>query len=457
MSNLWERASTAWTHLLHGKTAYEFTNTWDAGQPAYTGGNLYNNVVYGLRRNELMYACMMMKADSASATRLRVTRKKDGQELPDHACRVLLSKPNPYMTEFDFTSLTLLMLDLAGRAVWEKQRSKAGRVVGLWPLRPDFLKPVKGPNGLPIGYQYTPDNLAQPIPLDGRDVLEFKLWDPLDLYGGLSPVSVAGRIGDVDNAATDYLKKFFEQGGIPPGILSSKLKLNDPAVADIRRRWKERYGGWQNWTEPAVLDSDASYQRTGLGFDEMGFDVLDARSEARICAVLGVPAILVGAKVGLDRSTFSNAKQAEKYFWQHTLLPLYKRIDDELQNDLASEFGSDIELARDLSNVPALQEDQDARWKRAHDGLAVGGLTVNEYRAQLGLPAVANGEVFLRTLSQLEVPAMIAKGKKAATCEHETKADAAPDDDQRRKSERQLEKAMSEYFDAQIGRIVKAV
>lgn len=453
----WERFTTAFGVLMHGKTAYEFTNTWDQGQVTYTSANYQNNVIYGLRRNELIYACIMMKADSASVTSLAVRRRKDGQELPDHACKAVLAKPNPYMTEFDFMSITLLMLDLAGRATWEKQRSKAGRVVGLWPLRPDLCQPVKGPNGLPIGYQYAASGVAQPIPLDTSDVLEFKLWDPLDLFSGLAPVSVAGRIGDVDNAATDYLKKFFEQGGIPPGILSSKLKLNDPAVADIRRRWKERYGGWQNWTEPAVLDSDASYQRTGLGFEEMGFDVLDARSEARICAVLGVPAILVGAKVGLDRSTFSNAEQAEKYFWQHTLLPLYKRIDDELQNDLASEFGADIELVRDLSQVPALQEDQDAKWKRAHDGLSVGGLTVNEYRAQLALPAVANGDVFLRTLSQVEVPAMVVKGKKALGCEHQHKATPPDDDDERRKSERALEAAMVEYFDAQLGRIKKAV
>ena len=453
----WERFTTAFSVLMLGKTAYEFTNTWDQGQVTYTSANYQNNVIYGLRRNELIYACLMMKADSASVTHLEVRRRKDGQVLPEHPCKAVLAKPNPYMTEFDFISLTLLMLDLAGRATWEKQRSKAGRVVGLWPLRPDLCQPVKGPNGLPIGYQYAASGVAQPIPLDTSDVLEFKLWDPLDLFSGLAPVSVAGRIGDVDNAATDYLKKFFEQGGIPPGILSSKLKLNDPAVADIRRRWKERYGGWQNWTEPAVLDSDASYQKTGLSFDEMGFDVLDARSEARICAVLGVPAILVGAKVGLDRSTFSNAEQAEKYFWQHTLLPMYKRIDDELKTDLLSEFGSDIELVRDLSNVPALQEDVDSHWQRAREALTAGALTVNEFRAEVGMPSVSNGDVFLRTLSQLEIPAAVAKGKKSRSHEHEEKAAAAPDDDERRKREKALEKAMVSYFDGQLGRIEKAV
>jgi hypothetical protein len=108
--------------------------------------------------------------------------------------------------------------------------------------------------------------------------------------------------------------------------------------------------------------------------------------------------------------------------------------------------------------VPALQEDTNARWQRAREGLTAGGLTLNEYRAQLDLPAVTNGEVFLRTLAQVEVPALLPKGAKAAGCEHEHKAKGVPDDeDDRRKSERALESAMAEYFTAQLGRIEKAV
>jgi len=453
--NVWQRAITALNTFFNGKTAYEYTNTWDVGQPVYPDPHFQNNVKFGLRKNELIYSCIALKADSAAQTRLLVHNRKDGAERPEHPLRSLIGQPNPYMTEFDFVGIVLMMLDLAGRCVWEKERSRAGRVVGLWPLRPDWLLPVRGPTGFPMGYEYHVPGApnGRPIPLDSRDVLEFKLWDPLDMYNGLAPVSVAGRVGDVDNAATDYLKRFFEHGGVPQGILSSKLKLTDPQVTDIRRRWRERYGGWAKWMEPAVLDSDATYQQTGLDFKEMGFEVLDARAEARICAVLGVPPILVGAKVGLDRSTFSNAEQAEKYFWQHTLMPVYKRIRDELQSDLATEFGSDVELRWDLSEVAALQEDQGKVWERARASASAGIITINEARDQMGLPAVRNGDVFIRTLTMMEVPALISKGQKALEHSHEHKAGEAPDNDDRRKAERALQRDMESYFKAQLGRI----
>lgn len=469
--NLWERFTTAASVLLSGKTAYEFTNTWQQGQPAYTSGGFTRNVVHGYRKNELIYSCVALKADSAATPVLRVYRKRDDVELPEHPLRRLLRKPNPFMSDFDFIAITLMLLDLAGRTVWEKQRSGGGRVVGLWPLRPDWLLPVLGPGGLPSAYEYHAEGKI--IPMLSQDVLEFKVWDPLNLYDGLAPVSVAGRVGDVDNAATDYLKKFFDQGGIPPGILSSKLKLTDPAVADIRRRWKERYGGWQNWTEPAVLDSDAAYQQTGMSFKDMGFDVLDGRSEARICAVLRTPAILVGAKVGLDRATYSNYGEARKAYWQDDLTPQYRRLADELNNDLAGEFGDDVELRWDFSQVPALQEDQTAVWERAGKALERRGITVNEYREAIGKPKMPGSEYDKLPAAPAPLALPPAKEPPAEEAEDEPTEEAprkilrygqarktaedAPDADERRKAEKALQKDMESYFERQRKRIVEVV
>jgi phage portal protein BeeE len=142
-----------------------------------------------------------------------------------------------------------------------------------------------------------------------------------------------------------------ETGGQPPGLLKTKQKLIDAEVADIRRRWGERYGGYRHWNEPAVLDSDAEFQKVGLSFEEMGFDVLDARSEARICMVMGVPPILVGAKIGLDRATYSNYGEARLAWWEDTLIPQYRNFESVIANDLAPDFGDDIAVGFDFGDV----------------------------------------------------------------------------------------------------------
>ena len=466
------RMVTAMQSLFSSKTAYEYSvSSWEAGKPQYPQSNFYNNTVHGYRKNELIYSCIAKKADSAATPVLRVHRKSDGKELPNHPAKLLITEPNPFMSDFDFMALSMIMLDLAGRACWEKQRSRAGKVVGLWPLRPDWLKPVLGPSGLPAGYSYEPEGVSQPIPMGYEDVLELKLWDPLRLYDGLAPVSVAGRVGDVDNAATDFLKLFFEKGGIPPFIFSSKLKLTDAAVSDIRRRLQERYGGYQNWLVPGVVDSDATVQRLGLTFAEMGFDVLDARSEARICMILRVPPILLGAKVGLDRSTFSNYAEARKAWWQDDLTPQYRRVKDELNNDLITEFGNDVEFRWDLSEVPAFQEDQGAIWTRGVEAMKARGISVDEFRDMIGLPPALPDQNFLAA----PVAPMIAPPKPDNPEDEQPeedpekeaepgvkalsrKAEDEPDDaDERRKAEKALQKDMESYFERQKRRIVEAV
>lgn len=453
--NFLDRLSFAFRFALSGKTAYDILPTWDQGKAAYPLANFEANVRSGYRKNELIFACISLKADSSAQPKL-LAYGKDGSEKTDHALRALLKRPNPFMTEFDFFALTLAFLDLAGRAYWEKVRSRAGQVVQLWPLRPDWLRPVKQAGQFISGYQYSVPGISQPIPLAVNDVLDFKLHDPLDLYNGLAPASVAGRVGTVDNSATDFVKLFFESGGMPAGILTSKQKLIDAQVDDIRRRWRERYGGYAKWIDPAVLDSDATYQKLGLDFKEMGFEQLDARNEARVCMVLRTPPILIGATVGLARSTFSNYGEARRAYWEDTLAPQYKRIGDECQNDLASEFEDGLELRWDYSGVPAMQEDRDASWRRATAALSAGGLTVNMFLEEIGEEAIGPaGDVFLRTTLQVEVPMQtvrsVAKGALPTT-----KAAKPPDDDERRKHERALDTALNGYFDAQLGRVRRA-
>lgn len=433
--------------LLHSKEAFNVIPTWEDGQPTYTNTNFWNNVNSGYKKNELIYSCITKKADTAALPRMVVTDIKSGEPKPDHQLQAVLNQPNPHMTGYNFAFLTILFLDLAGRAYWEIVRSRAGRIVQLWPLRPDWMYPIKSGTEFISGYEYrVPTHKL--ITLDTRDVLDFKLYDPINLYSGLAPVSVAARIGDTDNSTTDFIKLFFEKGGMPPGIISSKLRLQDKDIKVMRKRWRKRYGGWKKWIDPAILDKDATYQKIGLTFKEMGFETLDARSEARICMVLKVPPILVGAKVGLDRSTFSNYAEARKSFWQDTMIPQYKLIVDECNSALSSEYPN-VVIKWDYSDVPALRDDEKEIWERSNKALVSAGITRNEFRDFVGLGPVANGDVFLQSLTFEEVPAKTA-GRKDALPGTEQKAlstpDNAPDDNLRRATEKQYRDVTKKYF-----------
>lgn len=401
--NIFNRLKSA-TFAFFGesKTVATLMPTWAEGRPVDKEVNFEQIVKEGWRKNELMFACINKTANTASQVNLLITKGKKAQD--NHPLKILIDRPNPFMSQFDLWYAILAFQKLSGWAVFEKERSGAGKVVALWPLRPDWLKELPSSTKVIGGYKYEPPGLtAQFIPTE--DVLAFRLFDPLGMFHHWPPVAVASRVGTVDNRTTDYIDKFFIEGGIPPGILKTRMKLNDAIVTDIRRRWSERYGGMSNWMAPAVLDSDAEYQKVGLDFREMGFEVLDARNEARICMVLDVPPIMVSANIGLLRSTFSNYREARLAWWQDSLVPLYKNLKDTLVTGFTDDFG-DIETEWDFSSVPALQEELNARWDRAIKAFMAGAITINTFNAQIGLPDLGlNGEVFVRQLSLIEVPA----------------------------------------------------
>lgn len=380
-----------WTFA--GKSVYQMEPLWKNHKAEYPKQDYLSNIENGYRKNEVIFACLSLKADSASATQLKIRDKVRQEDVLYSPVMSLLTDPNPYMSLFDFISCTLIILDLAGVCYWEKIRNAYGMPVQLYPLRPDWVK-CKVEKGIPSYSYNVPGKDPEPLPYE--DLVIFRIFDPLNQYGGCAPVSVASRVGSVDNATTDYLKLFFQEGGMPPGVLTTKQKLGPTDVDRIRANWKKRYGGINKWLEPAVLDMDATYTKLGLTFKEMGFDELDGRSESRIAQVLRVPPILISAKIGLDRSTFSNYAEARKAFWQDTLVPIYKRLRDTLQKQLVeADFGFGLELYWDYSEVPALQEDANLRWTRATTAWEKGAITRNEFYEEVGLAQRPTGDVYL--------------------------------------------------------------
>lgn len=441
--NFMQRLSLASTVLFRGtKALAHLVPSWQDEKPVYSNINFESMVRHGWRKNELIFACVDRTANTAAQVKLKVKDTK-GNELPDHPLRRLLRNPNPYMSEFDFWASVHIFQKLAGRAVYEKERSRAGQVVRLWPLRPDWLAVIPSNTAVIKGYEYAPPGMS-PVQLAPEDVLDFKLFDPLSMYNGWPPAAVASRVGDVDNSATDYLKIFFDKGGMPPVYLKTSKVVGDPLKQAIREGWAQLYGGSRHWAEPAVLDADFEVHKTGLSFDEMKIDVLDARNEVRVCMVMAVPPLIVGAKAGLDRSTYSNAEQMRTVWWEDILIPAYINLNDTIYRSLALEFG--VETEWDFSQTPAMVLTRQKAFDTARNALSGGGVTLNEYREMINLPTLgAAGEVFLRTLAQTEVPAP-ARGSKAIELHSHTppehKGAMPPDLQERTKAEKDLKKAV---------------
>jgi HK97 family phage portal protein len=191
-------------------------------------------------------------------------------------------------------------------------------------------------------------------------------------------------------------------------VVTVQDEITDELVDRLRSKWFARYGGSRRGS-PAFLQAGMDVKPLGINLKDLEFPELRASSETHVCMAFKVPPILVNAKVGLDRSTFANYQEAVRSFWFGPLQALQRRFRDAFADRLVPGFTGvgrrSIMLQWDISNVPALREAESARWERATNALARGGITRNDFRRTVGLPPVPNGDTFLTPAGVVSEPA----------------------------------------------------
>ena len=386
--------------------------TWREGEARWQFTDLSAYINEGYNINAIIYAAINYKARATKQVPLRAYGGTP--ELPellsaDAPLARLLARPNTWLSWSEMQELLTVYFNLFGNAYCVFTGRDRNNVPSrIYPLRPDRVTHLYA-GGEIKGYIYTPEGVSYEdgTPLLASDVMHVKLPNPGDPFGGmgkgLSPMSALAHSGDVDNAATAFLKMFFDQGAMPPGILKTELALDDDAVAEVQERWMSIYGNWRNWMEPAVLDHDLSYQRIGLTFAELGMPELDARTENRMVTVFGVPLQLIESRPGIVQSTYSNYTEARTAFWQDTLIPELSSFEVEWQYYLHGEGGEFV--AYDYADVAALIPLQRERAEQVGAAWVRSAVTRAEYRAVLGLPVEPErDDVFMAPFSMLFLP-----------------------------------------------------
>lgn len=331
-------------------------------QPVWHMLNFLSNVLEGFEKNSLIYSAIMYKVRAIGQTRVRAyTGDEDAPTRVnmDHPMAQLLRRPNKHQSWIQFESLLLTYLNLSGNAYIYIDRDNPSDIPNaLYPLRPDRVFFIPDEHEI-RGFLYTPLGITREngIPMLAENIMHIKLPNPGDDYEGMgygmSPVKPAGASGDVDNDITKFLKLFMERGAVPNGILKFNVPLDPKTINDIRARWRERYGGVDNWADVGVLDNGGSYQQIAMNFKDMGFETLDERTESRVLGPLGVPGILLDTRAAMKNSTYSNKQEARRAFWEDTMTYEIGLFDQAYEHHL--HIGG-IWLQRDYTRVPALQK-----------------------------------------------------------------------------------------------------
>jgi HK97 family phage portal protein len=390
------------------KKAFDAARYGQAGVPAYPDTDRASLIGWQ-RRNEVVYSCIRKKCEAAADPELIVEKrngKGEWETIDGHPLLQLLERPNPVDSWDDFLTAWIGSEETTGDFYAEIVRDRSGVPIALYPLDPSCMFAVPDAKG-GIGHYEFRSGYSPIIELSVTDVLHRRKPDLMSRYYGLSPLKVAIGSVDADQAQTDFTRAFFHSDGVPAGILKiNNRSLSQEEANRHQQHWMAKYrrGGSQH-KQVAVLDQNAEFQTIGTNLKDSESEITRGQAESRICMVFGVPPALIGAYVGLKLAT-NNAtmKTHMQDFWLNTMSPDMKKRRVWLTINLLSEFESmDLILQKkvrvnwDMTQVMAMQEDEDKRHTRARENFKAGGWTINEFREATGLEPIDGEDYFLQS------------------------------------------------------------
>ena len=385
-----------WFRRLTGIKAETFVSV-DEVRQANAG---LGKVGQGLDSNVVMAPVQFIQRTFTQSIPIVEERSAGRKWLPldTHPVEHLLAAPNPFYDGDTLAKAFLLSWFLDGNAYLLKGRNSLRAVVRLW-FVPHWLIaprwPLSGGQFI-THYDYNPDGMGnRPVPVD--DVIHLRVGlDPRNPRQGLSPIKAALREVLTDEEASAFSAYLLGNMGVPGGVIAPKnadVPTPTDQIEEMKEYMKTGFTGKKrgNWL---VLGQPTDVSQFGFDPNRLMLGPLRDISEERICAMIGVPAAVVGFGAGLQSTKVgATMREMVKLARVNCIEPTQTTIGRQIGRQLLPEFEPDPEQFRivyDNSSVSMFQEEEDAVADRAgalyQDGLA----TRDEGRHMVGLDPVGD-------------------------------------------------------------------
>ncbi len=343
---------------------------------------------------------------------LRVQRrtKRMWSPMEDHKILELLDRPNQYYDGDLLWKATLVSYVLEGEAFWLIVRNAFGEPVQLFYL-PHFLVTAKGSGSeLITHYEYRPWWGAPAEDLSTRDVVHLRFGlDPRDLKRGLSPLRPLLREVFTDDEAANFSATILRNMGVPGGVIAPKdgsALPNSGDIDEMREYMKKAFTGDRRG-EWLVLGTPTETSQFGFDPQQLMVGSLRDIAEERVCAMLGIPAAVVGFGAGLQQTKVgATMKELRRLAWTSCLQPMQRSLARQVGAKLVPEFMNHARRYRlwfDVSSVPAFQEEETELARRVTLLTEKALLRVDRAQEMLGLEVDPSQAIYLRPAGSIPV------------------------------------------------------
>lgn len=309
----------------------------------------------------------------------------DKESIPDHPSYYpLAQQPNSYMSSANMFLTAMIHADSWGNSYIGINRNGRGAVSSLDLLKPEDVENIKVMDGQAY-YKINGEVY------NGRDVLHFRWWS-LDGLNGISPIRQ--NMMTMGKAFKSERYSSYALGQKPPGILYYEGTQTPDQKAENQKAWKN---DMETGRTP-VLSGRWKFDPIILSPDEAQYIETEGLTDRKICGIYRVPPVFIQ---DFQRATFSNAEQSDLIFVKHTITPLIRVMEQEINMKMFSEREKKNTYYKfNLNGL--LRGDTQARaafYKAMRD---IGGMNGNEIREREDMNGYEGGEEY--TIQSANIP-----------------------------------------------------
>lgn len=405
--------------------AYEPTRTYAGDGPfawngsvsvgTFRGGNADFNPVASSDAIRLaaVLACIDVLAQDIAGAPLTLnralqegSRRRGYEQVPPRAhplAKLFWTRPNDFMTWFEFMSMIVYHLALVDNAYIIRVRDRMLRTTGLIPVLPARVRMdvvTEGPLKGSIFYRVQATMLAEAAQYGGEEEQIFFPGEMIHLrtrflngFSGLPTLAVGSRVVSLTEAVTRFQDRVFRRDGALRGVFEQAKdapELSQPQYDRLKQSLGEAMGLLRDLGYPLVLESGMQFKNISMTAAEAGAKEAFSQQIAETARLFRIPPHKL---MHFESVKYDNMDAANRVYVQDSLLPRVKPIEQRLSEALLSEdeqMDLYVEIDRAALNQSSPQETSARVTKEWDSGL----ITKNEARELLGYNPAADGEVY---------------------------------------------------------------